>query len=97
MQYVHIKWIHSFLDEPIDIYAEIDDNRWEIRKIEVFKSDRVGCACLSQSSALTKLGIEPIPTIEEISNDPQFVAKEISKKDFEEVWSLLCIPLLSLS
>jgi len=40
------------------------------------------------------LSEKPIPPISEIASDPQFEPREITKEDFEEVWSR-AIQLLS--
>ncbi|WP_353885443.1 DUF6881 domain-containing protein [Acinetobacter bereziniae] len=36
MQYLKVEWMHDFLDEPIFLYSELDKNRNELRKVEVF-------------------------------------------------------------
>jgi hypothetical protein len=97
MQYMYVNWIHSEPDEPQELYSEIDDLGWEIRKIEIFRDGRVGCASLSHSSNSTGLSIEEIPSIEEIAMDAQFSPKEITKADFEKVWNLYSHEILPTS
>ena len=38
MEYVKLKWFHDIETEPCIIYSEISDQRYEVRKIEVYKS-----------------------------------------------------------
>jgi hypothetical protein len=34
MKYLKVKWIHPFPSEPIVLMSELDDERYEIRKVE---------------------------------------------------------------
>lgn len=87
MNYIRVKWNHSFSDEPTVLYSELDAERWEVRKIEVFADGRRGYAGRGESAGATKLGEEPIPPLSEIAADPQFEPIEITKEEFEEVWN----------
>jgi hypothetical protein len=87
MSYIKVKWIHSFPDEPILLYSELDDKRWEARKVEVFADERMGYAGAGARLGGTKLGKEPLPSLAEIAADPQFEPVEISKAEFETVWA----------
>jgi hypothetical protein len=86
MNYIKVEWKHSFSDEPVWLYSELDDNHWETRKVEVFADGRCGYASATESSGTTRLSTEPIPSLIEISYDPQFEPVEITKSEFEEVW-----------
>jgi hypothetical protein len=57
MKYLLVQWIHSFPDEPVTLYSELDDDRWERRKIEVFRDGSVGFADSRRQSRTTKLSI----------------------------------------
>jgi hypothetical protein len=46
MIYIKVKWSHSFPDEPILLYSELDRERCEIRKVEAFPGGRMGYAGL---------------------------------------------------
>lgn len=86
MNYLCVKWIHSFPDEPVWLYSEIDAERWETRKVEIFADGRYGYASATESSGGTGLGEGPIPTLAEIARDPQFEPSEITKEKFEQEW-----------
>ena len=87
MNYIKVKWVHSFRDEPVFLYSELDEGRWEIRKVEVFSDGRMGYADSRRTSGGTKLGKEPVPSILEIGTDPQFEPMEVTKDEFETIWS----------
>ena len=44
MIYLKVKWNHSFSDEPVLLYSELDRERWEVRKVEVFPGGRMAYA-----------------------------------------------------
>jgi hypothetical protein len=85
--YLKVEWIHDFIDEPILIYMELDYERNEIRKVEIYSNNKIGYADLNHEYAGTRLSLEPIPTIDEIVEDEQFKPVEISNEEFEKVWS----------
>jgi hypothetical protein len=86
MQYLRVQWLHENPKEPIWLYSELDEDRWEIRKVEVFRDGTKGYASPTESDGRTFLGTLPVPALNNIGADPQFVPQEISKEDFEFVW-----------
>lgn len=84
--YIYSKWINSPADSPIEFYSEIDAGRFEVRKVEVFIGGRMGYASKSICTGDTKLGIVPVPTVIEIDMQSEFIARTISKQEFEEIW-----------
>ena len=87
MRYLRVTWKHSFPDEPVLTYSEVDENDWEVRVVEVFPDGRKGFASPAESTGSTRLGEDPIPSVDEISAIPEFEAVEISRNDFEDVWA----------
>jgi hypothetical protein len=69
------------------MYSELDENRWEHRKAEIFADGRCDYASESESKGNSGLSEEPLPTSVEIALDPQFEPVEISKDDFEKIWN----------
>jgi len=65
MMYIKVKWIHALSDEPVLLYSELDGERWEVRKIEIFADERMGYASLSVSVGGTRLGKAPLPSLEQ--------------------------------
>ena len=95
MRYQRVRWLHSFPDEPVLIYSEVDDDDAEVRKVEIFLDGRRGYANPAEEIGGTFLGTLPMPPLAEIASDPQFAPEEISAEDFEAAWSarLSKIPL----
>jgi hypothetical protein len=87
MTYLKVKWNHSFPNEPALLYSELDRDRWEIRKVEVFPGGSMGYAGPDGAVEGTNLGVEPVPSVEEIAADPEFEPEVISKAEFEKVWA----------
>ena len=86
MQYIRVQWIHSLPAEPITLLSELDDQRYEVRKLELFANGTAGRASRKDRVGSTRLGKVPMPSLEEINSDPQFRAEEISQVEFEAAW-----------
>lgn len=87
MKYLRVTWKHSFVDEPRLLYSEVDQRRFERRKVEVFPDGHMDYADADTSSGSTELGLMAIPELCEIAADPEFEPTEITKDDFERVWA----------
>ena len=87
MRYLKTRWHHSHPDEPLWIYSEFDDDRWETRKVEVFGGGCIGYAGPDGASDGTDLSELPIPTREEIDAIGEFESHEITSDEFERVWA----------
>ena len=85
--YVCGEWSHDFADEPCCIYSELDDERYETRKIEVFKD---GTTTRASTEVLKRdpmaLADQPIPSVAEVNAYPEFHMEEISAAEFEDLW-----------
>ncbi|AZS13828.1 DUF6881 domain-containing protein [Paenibacillus lutimineralis] len=81
MKYLKCKWIHDFMNEPTIIISEIDENRFETRKIEIFRDGKFGLAALNLEYMNTRLGEVPLPDMDE-----QFEVQSISSQEFNEMW-----------
>jgi hypothetical protein len=87
MTYIRVRWKHSIPTEPVYLYSELDDARWEVRKIEVFLDGRRGYASAAESVGGTRLGTVPVPLLVELAADSQFEPDEITGEEFERVWA----------
>lgn len=87
MTYIKVRWKHSNAEYPVVLYSELDNARWEVRKVEIFSDGRIGFASAAESAGSTGLGETPIPPLAEIASDPQFEPVEIVEQEFEEVWA----------
>jgi hypothetical protein len=84
--YIYSKWKNSPAGSPVEFYSELDPNRYETRKVEVFANGQLGFASGTATTKGTRLGITPVPHISEILSQHEFEIKEISKKEFEVKW-----------
>ncbi|MET2523852.1 DUF6881 domain-containing protein [Ralstonia pseudosolanacearum] len=87
MIYVCVRWIHAIPSEPVFIYSEIDPDNFELRKVEVYADGRMGFSDGTNFAGESMLSTEPLPSLQEISTDPQFVPGEITQEEFEMMWS----------
>lgn len=88
MRYMRCVWHHDAPGEPVLLYSEINDDGWELRKVEMFANGDAGYSCEGETSLLcVGLSVEPIPPLEEIAKDPVFEPSEITKEEFEKVWT----------
>lgn len=87
MEYIKVHWEHNLKSEPTDLFSEIDETRMEVRKIELYRNGSIGMASSEFEIGSTHLGEVPIPSIEEIALDPQFIPFQINKEEFEAVWN----------
>lgn len=85
--YIKVKWRHNDFEYPVLLYSELDDARWEIRKIEIWSDGKVGYASNTSDNGDTRLGLAPVPSVASIASDNQFEPIEISKTEFEEIWA----------
>ena len=86
MRYIAVQWHQNCPDDPVEMLSEIDDAGWEQRKVEVFADGSRDYADKSEQTGSTELGLSPIPSIADISADPQFTPREISREEFETSW-----------
>jgi hypothetical protein len=84
--YLRVRWKHERPDMPIDLYSELDEERWEVRKVEVFRDGRLSYAEGRSATGDTRLGEVPVPALEQIAADPEFEPSAISRVEFDAIW-----------
>jgi hypothetical protein len=87
--YERVEWTHDFADEPRSIYSELDDERYETRKIEVFEVGRIVKGSEDRPErGCTGLAVLPVPGIEEVNaiSEEEFHTEEIGVAEFEDLW-----------
>ena len=88
MEYVKLKWFHDIETEPCIIYSEISDQRYEVRKIEVYKSGVCVKCDENMIGSQAILADVPFPTdFDVINQDKQFYITYINKEEFERIWN----------
>jgi hypothetical protein len=87
MKYIKVKWIHTHSTEPVLLFSELDDDRWEQRKVEIFADGGYAYASQFVEKGDTGLGLVPVPLLSEIALDSQFEPFEITRDEFELIWT----------
>lgn len=87
MKYIRLRWIHDQRDMPVWLISELDDENWEVRKVEIWRDGTKGYADRETSYGSTGLGTVPVPPFQEIAKLPQFELAEISRAEFEREWN----------
>jgi hypothetical protein len=85
----HLKviWHHDFVDEPVEILSEIGDDRYELRKVELYRDGRLDWADEWRETPGIGLGEVPAPPLEEINEQEEFTATVILAEEFERAWA----------
>lgn len=80
-----VLWRHESGDDPVVLWAHVVDG-WEVRKVDEFADGHLVWADGEHESGSTRLSEVPIPSVQEISDDPQFVVEIVDAPAFERVW-----------
>ncbi|MFI0422952.1 DUF6881 domain-containing protein [Spongiactinospora sp. 9N601] len=90
--HLRVEWHHDFPEEPVELYSEIDDEGYELRKVQVFRDERLERADAETETAATGLSEVPIGSVDEIDAQDEFSASMISRAEFEHMWSRAAVP-----
>ena len=94
MEWIKIIWDHSYDNQPYEIYMELNAERYDLRKLEFFKSGKVGYSYGDIEVNGTGANIEKFPSLEEYNRlcssyeYETLYAERISKDQFEHKWKL---------
>lgn len=86
MEYIDVLWKHQDKEYPIRLMSELDEDRFELRKLEFFADGTVDAASGDQETERTRLGVVAVPSLEEINHDRQFEGRVIGQGEFEALW-----------
>jgi hypothetical protein len=93
MNYIRVQWLQKKNPrDPVWLISELDNDRWENRKVEIFADGSKGYATKGEQVGGTFLGLVPVPQLDEIAADPEFLPEEITEGEFEEIWGARCSP-----
>ena len=87
MRYIRVRWIHELADEPVQLFSELDEDGFELRKVEQYANGHRDVASRVGGTGSTLLGEEPVPSLDAINAQSEFVGEEITANDFERVWN----------
>lgn len=74
-------------NSPQLIYIEMNQDRMENRKIEIYPDGTIGIASATLNKENSILCSSPIPSIDTLKRLPYIEITEISPETFEEIWS----------
>jgi hypothetical protein len=86
VSWLHVAWVSASDDEPVEWYDEVDVLRWSIRCVRKFRNGSVKAYSYASPDWRSEMPDQPIPPLEEINENPDFVARAISKQEFELAW-----------
>jgi hypothetical protein len=86
MKYLYVKWLHKNPGDPVHLYSELDNERYEVRKVEVYADGRRGFADREEEFGGTVLSSMPLPPLAEIAAMKEYEPKEIPVEEFQRVW-----------
>ncbi|WP_369803510.1 hypothetical protein [Cohnella sp. OV330] len=84
--FIKVIWFHQEIEDPVLLYSELDQSKFEKRKIELFRNGKIGLAD-TELELNSMLGICEVPPLTEINMNPEFFGFEINKDEFECVWN----------
>ena len=87
MIYVKVRWLHDDPADPVLFLSELDADRYETRKVEVFANGRTTFASDTLARGDTMLGEKPWPSAEEFESSPEFEWMDTDADEFERAWS----------
>ena len=91
MTYLKIAWAHKSEEFPTEIFSELDSERYEMRKIELFRDGTVRVAGPEGTPSEEYLSETAFPLDEEIAKQPQLEVLATSKEEFEQLWQSAAI------
>ena len=94
IHYITVEWLHALPSEPVQLYYELGTDRYERRKVEVYRDGTTHTASITHGQGMTFLAWEPHPLQNEIEADPQFRVSELKAQDFEHFWEQATLRVL---
>jgi hypothetical protein len=86
VSWFHAVWVSGPDDEAVEWYDELDALRWSIRCVRKFRNGTLRAYSYASPDWPFEMPDQPFPPLEEINENPDFVAREISKQEFEVAW-----------
>ena len=85
--YIHSRWKNAPPDSPVEFFSEMDNSRWETRKVEVFAGGRLEFASTAKpSNGATRLAIIPLPRSGTSPARSNSRSRRFPADQFETIW-----------
>jgi hypothetical protein len=88
MNYLFVKVNNEEDSIPVEMYHELDDLRFEKRRVEIFRDGSVGWADENTNNGKTLLTWESVGSLEEIGINENFLPEVISSEKFDQIWNM---------
>src|SRR2546429_8879452 len=85
-QYQRTEWRHENPNNPVDIYSELDEDRWEVRKVEVFADGRMWYSDGVDTVGRTGLSEVQLPPVGSEPPGSPLTTSVLDRDTFEEMW-----------
>jgi hypothetical protein len=86
VSWLHGRWVTAPEDEAVEWYDELDALRWSIRCVRKFRDGSLKAYSYASPDWRNEMPEVPIPPLKKINGSSDFLAKEISRAEFEVVW-----------
>lgn len=84
--FIHVRWLHNLNTEPVELWSELNAQREEVRKLEIWQDGRIGYAVGKVEVGGSRLSEGTVPYWNDIAHKPEFELQEISRFAFETCW-----------
>jgi hypothetical protein len=85
-RYIRCRWMSENREGLRMTFSELDGERWEVRRVEVFLDGRVSCADVHGSYGTTELAKNPIGEPEATVDNQEYEIAELTRAEFEAVF-----------
>ncbi len=84
--YFAARWHHEDDQDPVLLFEELDDQRYEMRKVHEFRDGRLERTDRIALELKTSLSYVPLPTEAEIDAQPEFTLLPLTAEAFDDAW-----------
>src|SRR5437762_755633 len=84
--YFMCTWLAASSDEAFQYWDELDEERWSIRCVRKYRDGSFEAYSYDSPNWRDEMPEAPIPPVQEVNQDAQFDAREISGSEFEAIW-----------
>jgi len=87
MSFIKTTWVYARPDRPVRLYSELDEDRWEVRKVNVYSDGHCAYADEHNEVGGVMLSDQPFLPLSELSDTQELRTIEISSEEFEHIWA----------
>jgi hypothetical protein len=85
--YCRTLWRHGLKTYPNEIWSELGDFRFEVRRLEMFEGGEMAWSSPEEWAGADRT-TTPLPELAEIADDPDCISAEVvTAEEFEAAWA----------